>query len=467
MARSKPYRPWLGSIRLAFLDIMTLLVCGIMATKLNGYTIVSSHVGHKEALLVIACFMGCLEIIGAYETDRDMSTLRYASEHTLAMCAVIAIVFITTYGFMSYDISVKPGRSVLLLTLLLAMPLSLLYRYYFSVKEAHTVAQRFFYVIGTPELVSELQTICQQAKFRYPLQFTNITAGKDLLTQMQEFESTRAGADDHLREALSQKLRQCEGVIVDLSAGELDAELAESLLAVDLHSAPVYPVELFIETYLCKIDLAHVTLASALDGTFIADHQKAYGKLKSLVDGVLAAAFLLALLPLMLLIALIIKLEDFGPVLFIQERIGRFEEPFLLYKFRTMSVRSEADSQLYTTAGDSRITKVGYILRLLRLDELPQLWNVVRGEMSIIGPRAEWSKLVEQYEKEIPFYHLRHLVKPGITGWAQVNYGYGASLNDTLEKLQYDLYYIKHYSPHMDASIFLKTIFTMLSASGR
>lgn len=438
-----------------------------MATELSGYSIVTSHVSYLDGLLLIACFMGCLDIIGAYETNRDMSTLRYASEHALAMCAVLVLVFIATYGFLSYNESVKPGRSVLVLTPILATPLSLIYRYHFSVKEAHAAAARIFYVIGTTELASQLQTICQRAKFGYPLRFVNVTTELSRPAEMKEFESSRTGADNLLREALFQKLRQCEGVIIDLSASELDAELAELLLAVNLHSAPVFPVELFIEIYFFKIDLSHVTLASALDGTFIADHQKAYGKLKSLLDGFLAAALLLAVLPLMLLIALIIKLEDFGPVLFIQERIGRFEEPFLLYKFRTMSVRSEADSQLYTVTGDSRITKVGYLLRLMRLDELPQLWNVMKGEMSIIGPRAEWIKLVEQYEKEIPFYHLRHLVKPGITGWAQVNYGYGASLDDTLEKLQYDLYYIKHYSPHMDASIVLKTIFTMLSASGR
>jgi exopolysaccharide biosynthesis polyprenyl glycosylphosphotransferase len=438
-----------------------------MATELSGYTLISSHVTVQDGLLLIACLVSCLDVIGAYETNRNMSTLRYASEHILAMCSVLAIVFIATYGFLSYNESIKPGRSVLLLTLILATPLTLLYRYHFSVKAAFTAAARVFYVVGAPELASQLRTICQRAKVGYPLQFVNATTEKGSSTEMQEFESSRTGTDHPLREALFQKLRQCEGVIVDLSAGELDEGLVELLLAVNLHSAPVYPVELFIETYLYKIDLAHVTLACALDGTFTADHQKAYGKLKSIFDGFLAAVFLIALLPLLLLIALLIKLEDSGPVLFIQERVGRFEEPFRLYKFRTMFVRSETDPQLYTVRGDSRITKVGYILRLMRLDELPQLWNVVKGEMSIIGPRAEWIKLVEQYEKEIPFYHLRHMVKPGITGWAQVNYGYGASLDDTLEKLQYDLYYIKHYSAHMDASIVLKTIFTMLSASGR
>jgi exopolysaccharide biosynthesis polyprenyl glycosylphosphotransferase len=384
----------------------------------------------------------------------------------LAGLAALAAVFIVTYGFSSYHQTIKPGRSVLVLALLLATPISLLYRRRFCLKHQSAAATHFFYIIGTAELASELQTLCKETHFPYAMRFIEAKNQAGILTEMQATESGQAGEDRAL-ETLSQTLNKCEGVIIDLATCELDGDLAESLLAVNLHSAPVYPVELFIETFFFKIDLSHVSLASALDGTFIADHQKAYGRLKSLVDGFLAAVLLLVLLPLMLLISLIIKLEDFGPVFFIQERIGRFEEPFLLYKFRTMSVHHETDSQLYTKAGDPRITRFGQILRLMRLDELPQLWNVIKGEMSIIGPRAEWSKLVVQYEQQIPFYHLRHMVKPGVTGWAQVNYSYGASLKDTLEKLQYDLYYIKHYSLHMDASIVLKTIFTMLSASGR
>jgi lipopolysaccharide/colanic/teichoic acid biosynthesis glycosyltransferase len=125
------------------------------------------------------------------------------------------------------------------------------------------------------------------------------------------------------------------------------------------------------------------------------------------------------------------------------------------------------EGDLYTQKNDPRITRLGRFLRLTRLDELPQLWNVLNGDMSLIGPRAEWDKLVQRYGQEIPYYHLRHLVKPGITGWAQVHYGYGADVRDTREKLQYDLFYIKHYSLQMDAAIILKTIFTMLSASGR
>ncbi len=452
-------------MRLVALDILTLLCCGIIAVALHGYSLVASNITLSDTTLVIASYLLCLNIIGGYETNREMISLRYAGEHVLAMCAVLVTAFIMTYGFSSYTQPIKPGRTVLLLTILLTTPLSLTYRYYFSMKEMRSSIAHFFYVVGTPEFFSYLQKACRKGGFRYPLRFIQAETEGGPGTDLQE--SAAFDPEPILRTILFDKKRQCQGVVIDLFNKEPDSPLTRLLLEINLHAVPVYPVETFMESYFYKIDLSHVTLAWALDGTFESDHQKAYGKMKSLIDGILGAVLLLAALPLMLLIALLIKLEDFGPALFTQVRIGRFEKPFLLYKFRTMSVAKEPDTQLYTETDDSRITKVGYILRLMRLDELPQFWNVVKGEMSIIGPRAEWSKLVEQYEQLIPFYHLRHIVKPGITGWAQVNYGYGASFEDTYEKLQYDLYYIKHYSPHMDASIILKTVYTILSASGR
>jgi lipopolysaccharide/colanic/teichoic acid biosynthesis glycosyltransferase len=128
---------------------------------------------------------------------------------------------------------------------------------------------------------------------------------------------------------------------------------------------------------------------------------------------------------------------------------------------------SHGQGDPYTREGDVRITRVGRALRAARLDELPQLWNVLRGQMSLIGPRAEWDRLVSDYEREIPFYHFRHLVKPGITGWAQINYRYGTGVQDTLRKLEYDLYYIRKFSFMLDASIVLKTLHVMLLKKGR
>jgi exopolysaccharide biosynthesis polyprenyl glycosylphosphotransferase len=194
-----------------------------------------------------------------------------------------------------------------------------------------------------------------------------------------------------------------------------------------------------------------------------------YHSLKRLFDILLSGVLLLVLWPLLLLLVLIIWLESGRPAIFRQPRVGREGEVFTAFKFRTM--RSEASSDevadIYTRAGDPRVTRVGRWLRKLRLDELPQLFNVLRGDMSLIGPRAEWTKCAERYEKKIPFYHFRHLVKPGITGWAQVNYPYGESDEDAIEKLKYDLYYIRHYSLTLDAMIVLKTIHTVLFGKGR
>jgi lipopolysaccharide/colanic/teichoic acid biosynthesis glycosyltransferase len=184
----------------------------------------------------------------------------------------------------------------------------------------------------------------------------------------------------------------------------------------------------------------------------------------------LAAALLgfLVALPIFFLCATALWLEDRGPIFYCQQRVGRDLRRFTLYKFRTMRGAGDGlEPDLYTRDDDGRVTRVGRWLRRMRLDELPQLLNVLAGDMSMIGPRAEWDRCVELYEREIPCYHFRHLVKPGITGWAQVNYPYGRSVADTVEKLTYDLYYIKNYSLLLDATIALKTLWVMLSFRGK
>jgi lipopolysaccharide/colanic/teichoic acid biosynthesis glycosyltransferase len=184
---------------------------------------------------------------------------------------------------------------------------------------------------------------------------------------------------------------------------------------------------------------------------------------------VAAGLGLLILLPIMLLIALVIYLTSGAPVIFKQRRVGRDDEIFTIYKFRTMRVAEEdgTPASIYTAPDDPRLLRFGRWLRKLRLDELPQLWNVLNGELSLIGPRAEMVECVERYRQKIPFYHFRHLVKPGITGWAQVNYPYGESEADAMVKLTYDLYYIRHYSLKLDAMIVLKTVYTMVAGKGR
>jgi lipopolysaccharide/colanic/teichoic acid biosynthesis glycosyltransferase len=193
-----------------------------------------------------------------------------------------------------------------------------------------------------------------------------------------------------------------------------------------------------------------------------------YHYLKRLFDVVASGLLLIICFPLIVLLACLVWLTNGRPVVFRQQRVGREGQTFVAYKFCTMRHRAEDENEdISTREDDPRLTRLGRWLRKLRLDELPQLWNVFRGEMSLIGPRAEWIKCAERYEKAIPFYHFRHLVKPGITGWAQVNYPYGESDEDAIEKLKYDLYYIRHYSLKLDAMIILKTVHTMLFGKGR
>jgi sugar transferase (PEP-CTERM system associated) len=180
------------------------------------------------------------------------------------------------------------------------------------------------------------------------------------------------------------------------------------------------------------------------------------------------AVLLIALtLPVMLIVALAVRLSSAGPILLRQKRVGQGDKVFTVYKFRSMYADAEAHTgAVWATRNDPRITPVGRIIRRLRLDELPQLFNVLRGEMAIAGPRPERPEFVKTLSEKIPYYRRRHCVKPGITGWAQINYKYGDTIEDTIAKLEYDLYYIKNMSVSLDAYIFFHTLKTMLLSRG-
>lgn len=172
------------------------------------------------------------------------------------------------------------------------------------------------------------------------------------------------------------------------------------------------------------------------------------------------------LAPLLLLIAVLVKLDSPGPVLYRQTRVGLHGYPYVLLKFRSMREDAEAEGIKWAQIGDSRVTKVGSWLRMLRLDELPQFFNVLKGEMSLVGPRPERPHFVQELRKSIPYYDLRHTVRPGITGWAQTCFQYAGSLEDSHVKLQYDLYYVKNLSLWLDLRILLRTIRVVLQGSG-
>jgi sugar transferase (PEP-CTERM system associated) len=181
----------------------------------------------------------------------------------------------------------------------------------------------------------------------------------------------------------------------------------------------------------------------------------------------LALVGIILSLPLAILTAIAIKLDSRGPIFYTQERVGKNGVPFTIIKFRSMRTDAEKDGPRWSGIGDARITRVGKWIRKARLDELPQFINVLRGEMSFVGPRAERPFFVEQLSQQIPFYNQRHLVEPGLTGWAQVNYGYGSSVEDAIQKFQYDLYYIKNASLLFDVWIMLKSVKIVLLGRGQ
>ena len=188
---------------------------------------------------------------------------------------------------------------------------------------------------------------------------------------------------------------------------------------------------------------------------------------KRLFDLVASAALLAVTLPVMLVTALCILLEGGGPVFYRQQRVGQGGRFFTIYKLRSMKNDAESDgTPCWATANDERTTRVGRLIRKLRIDELPQIINVFKGEMSFIGPRPERPFFVDQLEKQIPYYSLRHSVKPGITGWSQVRYPYGASIDDSIEKLQYDLYYVKNHCLFLDLMILIDTVEVVLWGKG-
>jgi exopolysaccharide biosynthesis polyprenyl glycosylphosphotransferase len=188
---------------------------------------------------------------------------------------------------------------------------------------------------------------------------------------------------------------------------------------------------------------------------------------KRLLDIVLGSVATLIALPVIAIAAVAIKLDSRGPVLFRQRRVGEHGREFEILKLRTMRLDSELDGySRWTSVGDERLTRVGRILRRTHVDELPQLWNVLRGELSLVGPRPERPDLVTELERQISNYERRHLVKPGITGWAQISYRYGDSEEDAIEKLQYDLYYIKHMSPFFDLQIIFESCKVILLGKG-
>ena len=253
-----------------------------------------------------------------------------------------------------------------------------------------------------------------------------------------------------------------QAVVADLHCPDLSADWQRFLAACTLDGIPVYNIRQIEESLTGRVKIRHLyenDLGSLLPPA-------GYMIVKRLLDILCVLAVLPFALPLMLLTAIAIRLESAGNVLFVQSRVGQGGREFKIYKFRSMRTDSEQNGAQLAQIGDSRITRVGSFIRKTRLDELPQFFNILKGDMSLIGPRPEQKVFVEQFEKSIPFYQYRHIVKPGLSGWAQVTQGYAGNTDETQVKIEHDFYYIKHFSFSLDVLIMFKTVKIILTGFG-
>jgi len=242
----------------------------------------------------------------------------------------------------------------------------------------------------------------------------------------------------------------------------------QALISYRLAGTPIFSLSDFFESFSFLVPVQEINNDWFIRAEgFTMLHSSVAVRVKRTCDICVAFVLLVLTIPLMLVTALTIRMSSQGPALFSQTRVGIEGKPFTLYKFRTMRIGAESDGAQWARDNDSRVFPLGHFLRKTRIDELPQCWNILRGEMSIIGPRPERPEFTAMLAKEIPYYDLRNIVKPGLTGWAQVSYPYGASTEDALRKLQYDLYYIKNYSLLLDLNILLRTVLVMLRRQGR
>ncbi len=490
-AHLKPYAPawtwrrWLSA--LARQDWVPGLFClGLdVVAWLTIYSVVGAlrgDVGFGEEpafvnvdLLGLGAIVLTLFVIGGYDRRTDQRSLGYTSEHILAVGSAAVLASLLIYGVVSSGHALRPSRGALLASFGLFLPVSLGYRRFVSFAVATNTARKSFLVLGAGETARHFYGVYLESGSRQRLRFVDPatgSGGRGVGRPINGPASPSVEGDPLAR--LAELGPESSGVILAEDPRALSPALVDRLVRLHFQRVPVYTLESFYEAHWRRVPAHALDPVWPLQMGFQLARASPYSHVKRIFDVTFAGAALVLFSPVLLLLALGTWLDSGRPALFRQTRIGRDERPFTIFKFRTMHTRPPApagvaltDAELYTQPRDRRVTRLGRWLRKLRLDELPQLWNVFKGDMSLIGPRAEWDQLAQRYQRAIPSYGFRHLVKPGITGWAQVNYPYGASDADALQKLKYDLYYLRYYSLKLDAMIILKTVHIMLFGKGQ
>jgi sugar transferase (PEP-CTERM system associated) len=444
---------------LGLIDCVLLLIAADLAWSLRATQIDMDPGALADRFGMLGGFsaivLAAMIAVGVYGSEA-LRSLRFAGARLLVAVslAIIALAFV---DFM------LPGSTFWRSTLLYAMGLSILF----------LVANRM--IVGG---------ILGASAFRRRVLVLGAGLRAARLKQLSELPGSGfaivgfVGMNEgqgSIQEAIARSaIHDLSRFVANLGASEVVLALEErrnalplkDLLRIKTAGVHVNDFSSFMERETGRVDLDTLNPSWLIFSDGFSSGRAVSSVAKRLFDVAASGLLLLLTFPLIALFALLVKLDSRGPAFFRQERIGLYGQPFTLLKLRSMRLDAEAAGAQWAVEDDPRITRLGRFIRKVRIDELPQVWTVLMGRMSFVGPRPEVPKFVDDLEERLPYYAERHMVKPGITGWAQINYPYGASIEDSRRKLEYDLYYAKNYTPFLDLLILLQTLRVVLWPEG-
>lgn len=421
-----------------------------------SYSIFRTNTGASFFTLIL--YMAMLYIFDLYHRNHSKPTAKNAVRAAVAVAFAGVILVILFYSLPHWVY----GRGIFLIQITLVWCFIFGWRALFFFVFPREPFKEGVFILGAGDSGKALLRLLKNPNSPYQaVGFLDDDARK----QGFNVESVPVlGAIDRLPE-IAKKSRVRTAILA--ITGIRTAELIRHILNARLKGINVLNMPTVFENLTGAVPVEHIRddwLVFA-DGFNLISRQYVQ-RAKRLFDVVISSFLLILTSPILAVTALAVKLDSPGPVFFGQTRVGKDGRPFTLWKFRSMKEDAEKDGAVWAQENDPRITAVGRMIRILRIDEIPQIFNVFRGDMSLIGPRPERPEFVRDLETVIPYYGLRHSVRPGITGWAQVNYSYGASVEDSLRKLEFDIFYIKNMSLTLDAKIALKTIGVVLFGQG-
>jgi len=463
-------RAWLSTIypfALLVFDVFLISLIFALAVHFRYDASIFQSLSRRVLLVIIVASVTGLGLIGGYSYKTNKSSFRFISEYLIVSVGVFIGVFFLIFSVVTYGMQVRSARSVVAFTLIVFPACSVVYRYLLSrLKMSFQRGNAICLIGANSDAVDLCKRLREQNSTREVIVVDPDEKRVGEVFCCEYSETLKVHSLSSVKFNSSMHGKYVEDYVVCCPTDSLPEPFLRRLVAAQFGGNCVNTYESYLMKTMRIVPPSAITMDWVLNDGFRLNKNLTYDRVKRLCDIVFSLVGLVCLSPVFLVTAVAVKLTSPGPVIFKQTRVGKHEKLFSIYKFRSMKVGSEKGAK-YTAANDSRLTPIGKFLRKSRIDELPQFWNVLKGDLSIIGPRAEWVDLVKSYEKKFPYYHFRHAVTPGITGWAQVNYSYGQNDEDTVEKFHFDLYYIRRYSPVLDVIIVIKTLYMVVFGRGQ